>query len=52
VPGKGGRLSPEGLQEALAASSLITILVQLMGEASLQALEPIFRYFSILLLRA
>lgn len=46
--GKAGRLSPEGLQEALAASSLITVLVQLMGDAALQALEPILRWSSAL----
>lgn len=41
---KGGLLSREALSEALACSSLITVLVQTMGDAALQPLEPTLRY--------
>ncbi|BDA43024.1 Importin-11 [Coccomyxa sp. Obi] len=40
---KGGLLSREALSEALASSSLITVLVQTMGDAALQPLEPTLR---------
>ncbi len=40
----GGLLSREALSEALACSSLITVLVQTMGDAALQPLEPTLRY--------
>lgn len=40
---KGGLLSREAVQEALAACSLVTVLVQLMSDAALQPLEPTFR---------
>ncbi|EIE26982.1 ARM repeat-containing protein [Coccomyxa subellipsoidea C-169] len=40
---RGGLLSREAMGEALAGSSLITVLVQLLGDAALQPLEPSLR---------
>lgn len=40
---RGGLLSREAMQEALAGSSLIAVLVQLLGDAALQPLEPSLR---------